>query len=70
MGRAKVLDQLRSQHNWIVSEKRLKDCMNKHNLNANNVEEKGIESVPVGAREAQMQYKKESGRYIKLYGKE
>jgi len=36
--RAKVLQQLRSENGWILSEKRLKSFMDANNLNAENVE--------------------------------
>jgi hypothetical protein len=80
-GRAKVLQQLRSENGWILSEKRLKNVMDAHNLNAVDVEarkakeaeekkeaENALPKLPPNPLQAQLKYKDESTRYIKLYG--
>lgn len=76
-GRAKVLQQLRSENVWILSEKRLKSFMNANNLNAENVEARNakveeatreieignaLPKLPENPLQAELKYKDESTR--------
>jgi hypothetical protein len=45
LGRAKVLDALRVNNDWALSEKRLKKCMDAHNLNVKEIKEFYVAAV-------------------------
>jgi hypothetical protein len=45
MARAKVLQELRAKYGWILSEKRLKTCMDTHHLNTKEIESRKIKEA-------------------------
>jgi hypothetical protein len=45
MARAKVLRELKAEYGWVLSEKRLKTCMDTHHLNTEDIESRKIKEA-------------------------
>jgi hypothetical protein len=80
IGRAKVLQQLRLDNGWQLSEKRLKACMDTHHLNTEEIELRKVKeseektekevlpTLPAFPLQEQLRYRLISKRYFILYG--
>ena len=71
LGRNKLLDQLKVNHNWTLSDKRLKKLLTQHDLKRVAERSKGLPSIELtkDALSAQQRYKDNSNRCFKLYGR-
>lgn len=76
LGRAKILDRLRNEHQWRVSETRLKKLLEKHSLlrpgqEPRKPKETNLPPIifPRDALAAQQKYKDESTRCFKIYSR-
>jgi hypothetical protein len=45
MARAKVLQELKAKNGWVLSEKRLKTCMDTHHLNTEEIESRKMKEA-------------------------
>jgi len=71
IGRAKLLAQLKSDHNWALSDNRLKKILDQHDLKrvAEVPKASATIQIPPNAFAAQQRYKDDGTRCFKLYGR-
>ncbi|KAF2134011.1 hypothetical protein P153DRAFT_427887 [Dothidotthia symphoricarpi CBS 119687] len=71
LGRSKVLVQLKADHGWVLSDKRLKKLLTQYDLKRVAEQPKELPPIqfPEDALAAQQRYKDESIRCFKLYGR-
>jgi hypothetical protein len=68
LGRAKLLAKLKADHEWILSDNRLKRLLDRGGLK--RIAELSRISLPENALAAQEEFREKSKLHIKLYGRE